>query len=398
MKLHYRTLGKFSAVFCILLLTLALTVGIAQARYNNATSWTGYYSPVVQEISSDVLKPEGQTMVLQPMSAETGTTHTEQILLKTNKEAAYVTIQCSVDSDYVTATLDQSGLYVSETGQTVKLQLTITEEAKKLTEVTNTQVSVTMKSYDQTVTLRASYQITLLPAGVTLPDVTESDLQANLSVTPDLAERTFAWQEQLNFTIKAENNADAVELMFNGDVFPKGTRYYVDRDWYVLMDAMTITFPVTAGEAKQVSLDLSQTGINSQQIIHVTAVAYLGYQITDQIDFAAKTTRVPLTIGEMTEDPVIAHNGSITVPVTGDEEGLVLLVQQLKRTDSGATYVQSDALSVKLKPDGTNNGNYLLEISNKTGKAPAGTYRITLIRMCGDTIVSTCQMVFFVHY
>ena len=102
-----------------------------------------------------------------------------------------------------------------------------------------------------------------------------------------------------------------------------------------------------------------------------------------------------MTIGEISNDPVITHSGSIKVPVTGDEEGLVLLVQHLERTDSGSVYVQSDALNVQLKPDGN---QYLLEIANKTGKAPAGTYRITLIRMCGEQIVSTCQMVFFVHY
>lgn len=396
--LHNQTLGKFSAVICVLLLTLAIAVGITYARYNNATSWTGYYDPGVQKISSDILKTEGQTVLLQPWEAVTGATHTEEIRLMTNKDAAYVTLQCSVDSAYLTATLDQSGLYASEAGETVKLQLTVTEEAEKLTELTNTKVSVTMKSYDQSVTLRANYLITLLPPGMTLPNPEDSDLQANLTVTPDQAERTFAWQEQLVFTLEAENNADTIELMFNGDVFPKGARYCVDREWYVLGDATTIKVPVVAGTPEPISLDLSQTGAAPQQIVHITAVAYLGNQITDQIDFAAKATRVPLTIGEMTTEPVITQNGSITVPVTGDEEDLVLLVQQLKRTDSGSVYAQSDALSVKLKPDGNNNGNYQLEISNKAGKAPAGTYRITLIRMCGEQIVSTCQMVFFVHY
>lgn len=398
MKLHHRTIGKFSAVFCVLLLTLTLAVGVTQARYNNATSWTGYYDPVVQQLSSDVLKPEGQTVILQPWEATPGAARTQEIRLMTNKEAAYVTLQCSTDSPYIAASLDQSGLYASDTGETVKLQLTVTDEAQYLTQITTARVSVTMKSYDQTQTLRAHYQITLLPSGMTLPDVKDSELEANLTITPDQAERTFAWQEKLVFTVLADSNADSVELMFNGDVFPKGTRYCVEREWYVLADDMTIRVPVTAGTAKPIALDFSQTTTNPQQIIHITAVAYLGNEITDQMDFAVRATRVPLEIGEMTTDPVIRHSGSITVPITGDEEGLVLLVQQLKRTDSGSMYVQSDALSVQLKPDGANEGNYLLEISNKTGKAPAGTYRITLIRMCDNQIVSTCQMVFFVHY
>ena len=304
-------------------------------------------------------------------------------------------LQCSTDSEYVTATLDQSGLYASETGEPVVLQMTVTEKARELTEIINTKVSVTMKSYDETVTLRASYQITLLPAGETVPDVTDSELQANLTVTPDQTERTFAWQEQLVFTLNAASNADSVELMFNGDVFPAGTRYCVDRDWYVLGADMTIKIPITAGTPKPISLDFSKTDAVPQQIVHITAVAYLGDEITDQIDFSATATRKPLTIGRSAESPVIIRNGSLTVPVTGDEDGLIILTQQLKRTDSGTMYVQSDALNVQLKPDGN---NYLLEIANKTGKAPAGTYRITLIRMCGDQIVSTCQIVFFVHY
>ena len=395
MQLHYRTIGKFSAVICVLLLTLALSVGETQARYNNATAWTGYYDPGVQELSSNLLKTEGQTVILQPLAAVVGTTRTEEFRVMTNKNAAYVILQCSADSDYITATLDQSGLYASEAGETVKLQLTVTEKAQRLTEITNTKVTVTMKSYDQTVTMRASYQITLIPAGMTLPDVTESDLYAKLTVTPVQSERTFAWQEQLVFTLNAEGNADSVELMFNGDVFPKGTRYCVDRDWYVLGDNMTIKVPLTAGTPKPICLDFSQTAIVPQQIVHITAAAYWGNEITDQIDFAAKATRTPLTIGDYTQTPVITRSGSLTVPITGDEEGLVLLTQQLKRTNSGSMYVQSDALSVQLRPDGN---NYLLEIANKSGKAPAGTYRITLIRMCGDQIVSTCQMVFFVHY
>ena len=78
MKLHNQVIGKICAVLCILLLTMTLAVGETEARYNNATSWTGYYDPGVQTISGDILIPEGQTVVLAPWEAIVGATQVFQ--------------------------------------------------------------------------------------------------------------------------------------------------------------------------------------------------------------------------------------------------------------------------------------------------------------------------------
>lgn len=395
MKVHNESLGKIVAVFCVLLLTLSLAVGNTEARYNNATSWVGFYDPGVQKLSSDYLKREGQTVMLQPWEAVAGTTRTEDIKLFSSKDSAYVTMQCTTASEYITAALDQSAVYATEEGASVRLTLTIAEKAAQLTQSTQAEVLVTMKNSDESVTLRATYRVTLLPAGTTLPDSQTSELQAGLTAANI---STFAWQEPLVFSLTAADNADSVEILFNGGAFPEGTRYAVGNDQYVLGDAMTIRFPVAAGAPQPVSLDFSGTALEPQQSVSITAIAHLGEQVTGQLDMVVQATRIPISLGKITDEPVISQNGSITVPVTGDEEGLTLLVQHLERTNTGAMYVQSDALRVQLKPDGNTEGNYLLTISNPMGKAPAGTYRLTLIRMCGDQLVSTCQMVFFVYY
>lgn len=398
MKLHKESLGKIGAAFGIVLLTCAVAVGVTQARYNSAVSWTGVYAPGVQNISSDFLTQDGQTVVLQSWDAVPGTAYTESIRLFSGKGNVYVTAQCSADSNLVAAELDQSALYATEAGANVKLKLTVTENARQLTEITQTKVTVTAADATQSKVLKATYQVTLLPAGMEIPNPEMSDLQANLTVSPGQADRAFAWTEKLIFSLTAQSNADGIELMYNGDVFPKGTRYTVDREQYVLGNAMTIKIPISAGTPVPMSLDFSKTDAVLPQSVNITALAYFENKITDQISFTASPTRNPLGVDALDTEPVIHGMGGLTVSMTGDEDDLIILIQHLEKTDSGAIYVQSEELDVQIRPDRENDGQYLLEISNQDGRAPAGTYRLTLIRMCGEQLVSTCQMAFFVHY
>ena len=96
---------------------------------------------------------------------------------------------------------------------------------------------------------------------------------------------------------------------------------------------------------------------------------------------------------------VICGGESLSIPMTGDEDGLVSALEYLTETDSGIVYIGSEDLKVEiLTAEESGLGQQILKITNATGKAPAGTYRLTLARMCGGQIVSTCQVVFFVHY
>ena len=396
--LHKDNLGKISAAVCILLLTFALAVGVTQARYNNTTSWTGVYSPGVSKITSDRLKQEGQTILLQAWEAVPDATRTEDIKVFSSKGDAYVTVQCSTDSDYITAELEQSTLYATQAGTTVGLKLTVTEKARQLTQITQAKVSITMKNGDQSKTWKADYQVQLMPEGTQLSAPTVGELQSNLTVSPDRQGRAFAWNEKMVFTLTADQNTDMIELSYGGESFPKGTRYTVNLEQYVLADAMKIRIPVTAGTPVPISLDFSETGITPGQTVQIVAEAYLGNQITGRMDFTADSTRRALEFGGMDTNTVLHGSGSLAIPVFGDEDGLMILIQHLEMTNSGAMYLQSDLLDVDLQPIQESEGQYILEISNQAGKAPAGTYRVTLIRMCCDKIVNTCQINFFLHY
>lgn len=398
MKLCKQNLILIGAVFVILLLMLVLIAGPSQARYNNAVSWTGIYDPGIQTVSSDYLTQDGQTVILQPWRAVSGAVRTKEIMISTDKGMADVVLQCSTDSPYLTAELDYSTLSVTQSGCVVNLKMTLTDAAQQIASNEQAKVAVTLQSINGVVSLKADFQVTLLP-DADQPGVRESELDAVISVSPNQEERTFAWKEKMIFTLTAEENADQIELMFNGDVFPKKTCYTVQNKHYILGDDMTVTIPVTAASPQQIILDFSRTGVAAQQIVNITATAYLDNQITGQIDFAAYTTRKPLALDLTDIDPVISGNGSLSIPMTGDEEGLTYRVECLTKTDDEISYVESEKVTVQILQVEDEDGQQLeLKLSNTAGQAPAGTYRVTLIRTCGDVTVSTCQMVFFIHY
>lgn len=397
MKLYKQNLGLIGTVLCVLLLALAVLIGPTQARYNNAVSWKGIYDPGIQELSSNYLKKDGQTVILQPWRAAVGTTRITEILITTNKGMADVTLQCSTDSPYITAELDCGAVSVTQSGYIVNLKMTVTDAARQLTANELAKVSVTMESTNGAVSLKADFQVIMLP-DADQSQVQESDLKAVMSVTQP--EQTFAWQEKMIFTLTATENTDKIELMFNGDVFPKDTRYTVAEKDYILGDDMIIEIPITAASSQQIILDFSQTDVAAQQIVNITATAYFEGKITGQMDFAANATRKPLALELADIEPTISGNGSLSIPMTGDEKELTWRVEYLTNTNDSIAYIESDKVTVQIlqTEDGDGLEQLVLKLSNTAGKAPAGTYRVTLTRTCDGVTVSACQMVFFIHY
>lgn len=397
MKLYIKSLGAIGTVFCVLLLVVFLAITPTQARYDNAVSWMSVYDPGVQKITSNYLNAEGQTVLLQPWKATAGTSRTKEITISTNKGTADVSLQCSTSSPYITAQLDSSSARITDSGYVTTLKITATNAVSQLVQKQQANVTVTMRSNDGTSILRATFQLTLLPANTQESTTGESSLNTVLTVSPN---RSFAWKEKLIFTLTADRNADSVELLYNGGAFPAGTRYRVDQNRYsTLGDAMKLQLTVTAGTETMIVLDFSQTGIAPQQTVNLTATAYLDGAITGRTDFTATADRSPLALNTSGGELVICGGESLNIPMTGDEEGLISGLEYLTETENGVVYVQATDLTIEiLNAEESGQGQQILRISNSSGKAPAGTYRLTLARMCSGQIVSTCQVVFFVYY
>ncbi|MBE6976331.1 MAG: hypothetical protein E7439_03940 [Ruminococcaceae bacterium] len=395
MKLYKRNSAMIGTVCGLLLLTMAMIPGPTQARYDNAVTWMGLYDPGTQTVSSDYLTPEGQTVLLQPWKAAVGTSRAKEILISTSKGTADGVLHCSTDSPYITAELDGENIRITQGGYAARLKMTVTDAARQMTQQELAAVTVTLQTGNE-IAMKAEFQVMLLPENYQQPDVQESTLQANLTVSPTPAEMAFAWQEKLVFALTAAENADRVELMYNGGTFPAGTRYTIDQGKsFVLGDTMNISIPISDPELVQLQLDFSQAAATPAETVNIAATAYLEGQVTGQMDFVVSVGRAPLALDLANIYPVISGSGSLQIPMTGDQEGLQWKLEQLTKTNVGTAYAPSEALSVEVAGNGE---NQQLVISNPTGKAPAGTYRLTITRMCGDVTVRTYQVEIFVHY
>lgn len=395
MKLYKRNSAMIGTVCGLLLLTMAMIPGPTQARYDNAVTWMGLYAPGTQSISSNYLTQEGQTVLLQPWKVAVGTSRTMEILISTSKGTADGVLQCRTDSPYITAELDSDAICITQGGYIARLKMTVADAARQMTQQEQTAVSVTLKTGEE-IAMKAEFQVMLLPEDYQQPDVQESALQANLTVSPAPSEMAFAWQEKLVFALSAAENADRVELMYNGGAFPAGTRYTIAQGrTFVLGDAMNINIPISDATPVQLQLDFSQTEATPDEAVNITATAFLEGEVTGQMDFSVSADRAPLTLDLANIYPVISGSGSLQIPITGDQEGLQWKLEQLTKTNVGTAYIDSEALTVEVVDNG---GNQQLMISNPTGKAPAGTYRLTISRVWNGVTLRTHQVDIFVHY
>lgn len=391
-KKHIAMVG---AVFCTLLLALPLSVTPTQSRYENAVSWKGVYAPVKTELQSNYLRQGGINVLLQPWKITEGAARTEEVFLSVTKGVATGTLSCTTDSPYITATVSQENIEMTSGGYAVTLRLSGTSAATGLQNAETAVIRVTFNS--DSGELSADFVITLLPAQTT-PEQPEEGLSSQLTIEPNTpGDLGFAWTEKLCLTLTAEGDADQAELMFNGDKFPEGTKFCINEEtWQILADPMMISFPVKPNEPQSIVLDFSGTEVTPPQTAVLTATAYKGTAITGEESLQLSARREPLGLGTRGIAPVIAGNGSLQIPMTGDMQGLGWQLERLVKTEDTPVYITCDDVTVEIQND--ENQGLMLTLSNTDFRASAGTYRLTLTRSHDGVVISTCQLSFFIHY
>lgn len=383
------------AAFCTVLLALPLAVTPTQSRYENAASWKGVYAPVKTELQSNYLRQEGANVLLQPWKITEGSVRTEEIFLSVTKGTATGTLSCTTDCPYITATASPETVEMTSGGYAATLRLSGTSAAAQLQKAETAVIRVTLDS-DLGETY-ADFQITLLPAQ-SEPEQSAEVLISQLYLEPKTeGDLGFAWSEKLCFTLTAEGDVDSIELMFNGDKFPEGTQFCVnEQQWQILADPMMISLPVSPDEPRQIMLDFSGTEVTPPQTVVLTATAYKDTAVTGEQSLQLSARREPLGFGTRGIAPIIAGDGTLQIPMTGDMQGLSWQLERLTKTQDAPAYIPSGDVTVEIEID--ENQGLVLTLSNTDFRAPAGSYRLTLTRTHDGVMISTCQLPFFIHY
>lgn len=371
-------------------------IGQTQARYENVRSWKGIYAPENPVIKSNFLARDGQTVLLKDWDISVSSYREVGIRLMTDEGAVSGTLRCQSDSELITATVDEESLTVNKTENYAALELTAAAKEAELTEETLVTVHVSWMQ-DGEETAWADFVVKLLPPTknqaeqVTVEEAQRSDATLNI-ICPE----AFACEEVLPIKLTLPQEADSVVLSYDGQGFPKNTRYVTNEEGsFVLADEMMITIPAGDRNEVQVLLDLSWVVINWDGFV-ISAAAY-----KDGNEIAATNVTVSLsrqTLGiELDAAGIVMHASTQAVlPLTGDLDGLTWTLERLSQTDGAAAYAASDDLSVSMET--TQDGTAQLVIYNENTQAPAGTYRLTLQRVYDGVVLSSFEIPIFVCY
>jgi len=399
--------GKYiffsTGIACVLLL-LSLFVGVrpAQARYHNTQSFKSFYAPERQHIFANYLSCDGQTVLMQPWQITDGSSRTEDLVFWTNTTEAVGIVECSTESPYLTAQVTDAPFEIEPQGYTTQLRLAVTDAADQLDQPHTAVIRVTLtaegKQAQEIVTLWADFQICLMPENSAEAPEQGQQGAANVQLTQYAGEDSFAWEEKLIITATAQGSVDTLELMYNGDVFPENTRYCIQQgQWTVLADPMTLKVSASSGNTVTLQLDFSQTGAESTGSTSITAMAYENNQLTGQQTFTVPQ-RQPLKF--TSPYVVIDGNTAVLTPMTGDDRELSWELEYLEKNMSGSSYVsRQDNFSIGIDPQtDAETGALYLKISNESGAAPAGTYRLRVKRTQGEYILAQQELYIFIYY
>lgn len=385
------------ALLCTVLLTLG--AGQTQARYENAVSWKGIYAPAAQPVfKSNFLAESGRTVLLDDWVVSNSTYRTIGIQLAADGGQLEGTLQCQVDSDLITAKLDQSAFTLDKTGNHATLTLTTTPQAADLTEPTDVTIHITWTS--QNVSAWADLKVTLLSTERNLQSLVElpgDAVQAGstmLLTAPD----TFSLQEGLFMKLTLPQGADRVVLNYDGEVFPENTIYAVDgAPAVVLGNESFIEIPTNGRQEMQLELDFSWTTMRQTRFL-LSVAAYAGSEEIRAVNKAISSTRQPLDIEMDTAAIVMGVDAQARLPIHGDLEGFGWTVEQLVQTDGTPIYVTSDALHIKVENNPNDTENSVLVITNEHTRAQAGTYRLKAQRVYEGKVLSSFEIAIFVCY
>ena len=390
------TLG---ALVCAVVLMMTLGIGQTQARYDNTVSWEGIYFPEKQTLESNFLAEGGQLVLLSDWNVSMSSYRMVDIQLVSDSGAQAGSISCQVDSDLLTATVDQDSYTVGTIKNHAMLTLARTNKAAALEEKTTVTVRVSWVpegTDPANSTVWADFAVDLLPdVNNTGADTAHRAYEAMSISHPD----AFSWDEMLALKLTLPADADTVVLSYEGVQFPANTRCVIPGDAaYILGDEDMISVAVEGRQEITVLLDFSWTEEPMfRTSFFISAAAY-----ADGVEFAIANANVSasMTAMQVTADPEgYLLKTDAQVLVEGDLEGFAYTVQQLTMTDGVLTY--TDCQHLKVTTQITNNGEIeqiKLVISNDNHAAPAGTYRLVLQRIYDGVAVSSFEVPLFVCY
>lgn len=212
----------------------------------------------------------------------------------------------------------------------------------------------------------------------------------------------FAWEEQLAIKVTAPAGADTLILTMNDANFLAGTRYTYNQKAFLLGADMPIEIAIQDEQTPMLLLDFSLLSAPQSGEISLQAQTLHQQRVTGTGEITVGTTREALRTDPEAFSPVLTGKNVLRIPLYADTDGLTWQLEMLTETEEGIAYTQSAEqyyLVITISEEtGESGSQKFITISNVGGKAPAGTYRLTLERLQNEQVISSLEIPFFVCY
>ncbi len=236
----------------------------------------------------------------------------------------------------------------------------------------------------------------------------ELEAQETEPAETELAELTLqcadsmAWSERLAMKIALPAQTDTLVLTMDGADFPEGTRYIYGQKAFFLGSEMPITINPEGQEDISLLLDFSLVAPPQTETVSLQAQTFCQQELTGESACTIATTREAFWVDLAKLNPVLTGKKSLSIPLCQDTIGLTWRLEMLTQTEEGVTYTQSDeqyylVLTIS-EESGETGSEKFINISNASGKAPAGTYRLVLERLQNEQIINSAQIPFYICY
>lgn len=390
------------ALVCAVLLVMTLGIGQTQARYDNSVSWKSIYMPPKPVLESNFLAQGGQTVLLSDWNISASSYRVLDIQLSAKGGSLSGTLSCQVESDLLTATLDQDRFTVGAIENHAMLTLTRTEKATLLEEETAVTVRLVWIPEGADLassTVWADFTVNLLPSANSTHSEGAQPAREEMSL---ICADTFSWDEPLALKLTLPEGTDNLLLSYEGVEFPANTRYFVDAEASrVLGDDDMISISTDGRQELQVLLDFTWTeeALYRSSFL-LSAVAYADGAEIAVANANVSASREALQVEADAQGYLLKAGTQVQLVIEGDVDGFSYTVEQLMKTDGIIAYTASEQLNVTMETtnDGDGSIRSVLVISNDNGTAPAGTYRLSLQRIYDGVAISSFEVPIFVCY
>lgn len=443
-------MNKFRRICAVTMAGVELTAALlcfsaapTMARYDNTVQWTGTYGTESVLIQSNYLStrnetamragnPPEQTNLLYDWTMSGSTSRRYDIKLFSNTEDVYAELECE-DNDYLIAELEHTRLVLPTSEEdAIRLTLTPTEKALAITEPVTVTVNVRAKcslvrngesgeeqDLPQEV-LTGVFQVNLIPAQVppeetvepTEPsDPTEETWEEPLETEPDEpteptepeiptgtldvnVANVYARTEPVEWEFTVSEHTDRVLIEADLDL-TTGLRYRVDGgSWIMLAEGGDILLEEPKNKFT-LTMDFSWVEWDGDAEFSITT--FYGDEPLCYLDHTLSGNTNLLKLEPDGIEPIIVKRGKLSVPYSGSEEGWSWNMEHLtQNTDGSIAYVRDDTgyqFGLKVSFSGGQ-----IHISNTSGSAPPGTYRLVLEQIRQNTVITSVEMPLFIHY